>query len=198
MATMRSRTSRAGPAARANADEGAAGSCGKLRKANDTSAPVRLHLDEQNSRRRRQAGFSLIELMAVVAIIAVMTTSVLMLTRTSSRGATLKATAVAIAAQLKTARTNAMRYRRDEVVVIDMHRRHLVRQGSNEITRIGEEINLLMLASDAERLSAQVAGIRFFPNGSSSGATLRLVQNDERYDVRVDWLTGRVAVEPAT
>ena len=148
--------------------------------------------------RHPEAGFTLIELMAVVAILAVMATSVLMLTRTSSRGATLKANAVAVAAHLMEARTKAMRRRRDEVVLVDVRRKQLVRQESRKVTHLNQEIGLAMVASDAERLSANVAGVRFFPNGSSSGATLRLDYNGEKYDVRVDWLTGRVAIQPVT
>lgn len=136
--------------------------------------------------------------MAVVAVMAVLTTAVVMLTSNSSRGAGLKASAAAVAAHLKDARTRAMSGRRAELVLVDVHRRLLVHEGTNRVTRLGPEIGLSMVASEAERRSAEVAGVRFFPNGSSSGVTLRLQSNGEGYDVRVDWLTGRVAIQPAT
>jgi general secretion pathway protein H len=38
-----------------------------------------------------------------------------------------------------------------------------------------------------------MAGVRFFPNGSSTGATIDLRTERQAYEVRINWLTGRVS-----
>ena len=132
-----------------------------------------------------------------MAIIAVVTSSVVMLTRTGTQGASLKATAFAIAAKLREARVNAVSRRRQQVVLIDIRRRKMTQNGVSKMEKIAPNTELKVFSAADERISRDIAGVRFFPNGSSTGATLRLIRNDQKYDVRVDWLTGRVAVVPA-
>jgi general secretion pathway protein H len=36
--------------------------------------------------------------------------------------------------------------------------------------------------------------VRFFPDGGSNGGRITLAAGDRKYDVDVDWLTGRVAI----
>jgi len=49
-------------------------------------------------------------------------------------------------------------------------------------------------AADSERLSPVTAGLRYFPNGSSTGATIEFQAERQGYEVRINWLTGRVSV----
>jgi hypothetical protein len=37
-------------------------------------------------------------------------------------------------------------------------------------------------------------GLRFFPNGGNSGETITLSDGERSYRLRLDWLTGRVAI----
>ena len=37
--------------------------------------------------------------------------------------------------------------------------------------------------------------IRFFPDGSSTGGHISLIEGKTEYRVNVDWLTGRIAIE---
>jgi len=139
----------------------------------------------------------LIELLTVMAIIAVVTSSVVMLAQTGTAGATLKATAYGIAANMREARASAVSTRRQQVVLINTRRRLITRNGAYKMAKIAPNIGLTIFSAEHERVSRDTAGVRFFPNGSSTGATLRLIRNGQKYDVRVDWLTGRVEVVPA-
>ena len=52
-------------------------------------------------------------------------------------------------------------------------------------------------AAESERLSADEIGVRFFADGSNSGASMVLRNESRAYHVTVDWLTGRVRVMEA-
>ena len=41
----------------------------------------------------------------------------------------------------------------------------------------------------------KVGAIRFFPDGGSNGGRITLAAGERKYDVDVDWLTGRVAIQ---
>jgi hypothetical protein len=47
----------------------------------------------------------------------------------------------------------------------------------------------------AEQRSQRIAVIRFLPNGASTGGRIRLETGRQAYEVRVNWLSGRVVVE---
>jgi len=47
----------------------------------------------------------------------------------------------------------------------------------------------------SELTSETVAGIRFFPDGGSTGGHIELTVNDREYRVNVAWLTGETRLE---
>jgi general secretion pathway protein H len=40
------------------------------------------------------------------------------------------------------------------------------------------------------------AVVRFYPDGASSGAVVRLSREKAEYEIRINWYTGGVAIEP--
>ena len=70
--------------------------------------------------------------------------------------------------------------------------------GSQRAHAVAPSIRLSLLTVAQERIERGVGSIRFFPDGSSTGGRVSLVQGDRRSDVLVDWLSGRVSVGDAT
>jgi general secretion pathway protein H len=84
------------------------------------------------------------------------------------------------------------------MVIIDMANR-LVMAGKNiPPLRIADTISVSSQTSATEQRSPSVAGIRFFPNGASTGGKVRLETGRQAYEVRINWLTGRIVVERAS
>ena len=55
-------------------------------------------------------------------------------------------------------------------------------------------VRLTLFTTTQEQLSPGIGAIRFYADGSSTGGGVRLAQGDRRYDVLVDWLTGRISI----
>lgn len=103
----------------------------------------------------------------------------------------LKAAAMQIAAILRTDRTAAMRTGRATTTSIDLSRRE-IRSGEMPSTMgLPNDVDLTVDYAARETLPS----VRFFPNGSSSGARLRITSRVAAYEIRVDWFTGAVRVE---
>lgn len=49
--------------------------------------------------------------------------------------------------------------------------------------------------TSAEVGNTQQAGIRFYPDGSSTGGSVDLTYNQQTYKVNVEWVTGRVSIQ---
>ena len=140
----------------------------------------------------RQSGFSLIEMVAVLAIIALTSGLILSAISPGKSSRELKSVAIEIAAHLRNARSFAINRQKQNVVIFDVSR-HIVNLGqSQKILHLDQDISMILNTADSEHQTARVAGIRFFPNGSSTGGTLQLRRHSQAYEIRVNWLNGRV------
>ena len=126
-------------------------------------------------------GFTLIELLVVLAIVATVLTLMTPMIGRLLPGAELKATAAALVTELREARAQATGRRQATTVRFDAETRALP-----------DEITLRLFDANLEPLDRKSGTIRFFPDGSSTGGRVRLEAGDSRYDIDVDWLTGRV------
>ncbi len=141
-----------------------------------------------------QSGFTLFEVLIVLAIISLIAGAVFLVPNAGSGTANLKSTAFSTAALLRQARSRAMVHGREVSVLVDLSRR-VIRSGNGvKPIRIGKEIKVAMSGAAGERKSRRAAGIRFFPNGSSTGGRIRFSSNEQTIGININWLTGRVSI----
>ncbi len=141
----------------------------------------------------RQAGFTLIEMQAVMLIIALV--AALVFSTMSGTGRTqLKAVALQTEALLRRERLGAILTARSREVSIDGQHRAFVGDGGRRV-EIPRDVTVDVLSAD-EQWSGRHAIVRFLPDGTSSGTVVRLSRGGAIYEVRVNWYTGSVLVEP--
>lgn len=143
------------------------------------------------SRAEQQAGFTLIEVMAVMLIIALVSA----LAVTTSRGtgrAQLYAVSLQAAALMRRERLGAILTASPRQVSLDGRDRVLWGEGGSQV-RIPADVVVDVLGSDVVR-DARLAVVRFQPDGASTGAVLRLSREQATYEVSVNWYTGSVVV----
>jgi general secretion pathway protein H len=141
----------------------------------------------------RRAGFTLIEVVAVMMIIALVAS--LAVTRMSNTGrGGLKALTLEAAALLRRERLGAVLTGQDRQVSLDGERRELVGDGGS-VLAIPRDVVLDVLGIDAV-WSGRQSVVRFAPDGASTGAVLKLSRENAEYEIRVNWFTGGVAIAP--
>ena len=141
----------------------------------------------------RGAGFTLIEVMAVMVIIALVASLAVTMMPGTGRGG-LKAVTLQAASLLRRERLGAILTGRDREVSLDSKRRILVGDGG-DIVALPRDVTLDILGIDA-LWSGRQAVVRFHPDGASTGAVLKLSREKAEYEIRVNWYTGGVAVGP--
>lgn len=144
--------------------------------------------------RSAEAGFTLIELLAVLAILAIAIAS---FTMNGSRGldtARLRALMVHTVAAIGQARADAMRGMTEKIFYIDVPHRRLSYPASGQILDVPSGIDLKVIVAAAERYKDGSVGIRFYPNGGSTGGEMTFTFRGQSYEIRVNWLTGNASL----
>ena len=139
-----------------------------------------------------RAGFTLMELLAVMMVASLAIGAISVAYRAPSPGVQLKTLAHVTASRLRDLRAAAMAARAERVATIDTARRVMAFGDARAPLEIRRGIAVSVTSADDETAAAR-ANIRFYPNGSSSGATIAFRSGGQAYEVRVNWLTGRVS-----
>ena len=144
--------------------------------------------------RSRRAGFTLLEVVLVLVIGAIAYVAVLALPARGASAADLKAAARTLAASLRHAQSMAMATRRDSALTIDVEAREFTVAGDSTVRQLPQALELKLYTAQSEVSSEKRGGIRFYPDGSSTGGRITVAAGPRKYLVDVDWLTGRVSI----
>jgi general secretion pathway protein H len=142
----------------------------------------------------REDGFTLIEMVCVLAIIALLAAILLPRMPRNTTRPQLEAYAITIASVLKADRTAAMRDRRQVVTQVDANARLLRSGASGRLVRLPDDVLFEALLPDRCNEKPAFSSISFFSSGMSCGGTLALTRAGAGYEIRVNWLTGGVDV----
>jgi general secretion pathway protein H len=144
--------------------------------------------------RGRQAGFTFLELILVIGLGAAIFGILLSFAPRGASSADLKAAARAVASGLRQAQSTALATRRDTVLSMDLDERSFTFTGASRTHTLPEGVELKLFTAQSEVQSERKGGIRFHPDGSSTGGRVTLATGPRQYTVDVDWLTGKVTI----
>ncbi|MGH6891712.1 MAG: GspH/FimT family pseudopilin [Dongiaceae bacterium] len=138
-------------------------------------------------------GFTLMELLVVLAILGFTLALAAPSLNRALPGLELKAGARNVASALREARALAIGRNRETTLTIDLDQRTLW-LGDQPPIRLSPRLGVSLLTAASEVTESGSGGIRFFPDGTSTGGRVALVLGERRRDVVVDWLTGAVSI----
>jgi general secretion pathway protein H len=139
------------------------------------------------------AGFTLIEMIVVIAIMALLAASLTVRGNPVSPTTHARAAVRAIAGAMRSARSEAIMSNRSISFTLDSaNRRYWWGQSPPET--LTADLRVAMLTSRNQMAGDAVGRIRFDPDGGSTGGRVAVAGGDRTWWVGVDWLTGRVSV----
>ena len=141
----------------------------------------------------RRPGFSLIELLVVLAVMGFVLVLFVGYKPPWSNTLNLRGTAAELAAGLRLARSEAIAHDRPVVLAVDLAG-HRYRVGGAPPHRLPPQLTVALLTVNGEKRDTTNGDIRFNPDGSSTGGRIVLADGARRVAVGVDWLTGRITV----
>ncbi|MFP4077470.1 MAG: GspH/FimT family pseudopilin [Halochromatium sp.] len=143
---------------------------------------------------RLAAGFTLVELIVVLAIGGLLLTLTPPLITAALPGVELKAGARRAAGALRQTREIAIAKGVEAVWLLDTENGRYRIEGQARSGALPDGIDLELVSARDELRNERLGGIRFFPDGTSTGGRLILKRGTGGYQVGVNWLTGRILV----
>lgn len=139
-------------------------------------------------------GFSLIELLvALVLLVAMLAVAPAYFSKGIS-SAEFRNSAREIAAGLRATQAQAISRFQERVFQLDLEERLYSTDGMATTTALPADLVMTLKTAESERNSETEGGIRFFPDGSSTGGEIKLTNEGNSLRVAVNWATGRVTI----
>jgi general secretion pathway protein H len=144
--------------------------------------------------RARERGFTLLEMVCVIALVAMLAAVLLPFVPRHTSRARLQAYALEAATLLKADRNTAIRRGADVSTLVDAPSRAIRSGVTAQTIRIPDDVRFDALLPQTCRQHAALSTISFFADGLSCGGSIALSRLDSTYEIRVNWLTGRIEI----
>jgi general secretion pathway protein H len=141
---------------------------------------------------RGAGGFSLVEMLVVLAILSLAVAWAAPALRDGSGRRALRASAGEIAAYLREARTAALLSGSDSMVALDLAGRRISGSWGADALALPADGEIAVLTAREELVRTGAPSFRFFADGGATGGAIRLTRNRIEERVAIDWLTGRI------
>ncbi len=142
---------------------------------------------------RAARGFTLVEILAVVALIALAMTLVAVTVGDGLTGARVKAASRDLVAAMRYTRGQAIVQRKPQTIAIDVDGRRY-RAAGRKWVELPRNMEMKLETARSEMEGEGVGRIRFFPDGASTGGNVDLILGEVIWRIEVNWLTGEVSV----
>lgn len=142
----------------------------------------------------RHNGFTLLELLVVLALLAMSYALIPPMFAVGGSTTELKAGARQVAAGLRKARSQAIVSRNEATLTLNVESRSFLLSGEAKPRSLPSQAEISVFTDQGEVVDADTAAIRFYPDGSSTGGRVTLAMGERKFHIDIDWLTGQVEI----
>lgn len=145
---------------------------------------------------RRAAGFSLLEIIIVLVLVAIVVAIGASAMSRQLPGQRLQHSARELASQLRYTRAQAIASGESKLFTLDARSREW-QAGDKRSGQLGRDIQVVATGARNEQQREGVAAVRFFPEGAATGGRFVLSHGQAAWQIDVQWLTGEVSLQRA-
>jgi general secretion pathway protein H len=142
----------------------------------------------------REHGVTLLELLIVLMLMALIAGIAIPMFGGGVSSTDLKSATRDVATGLRFARDQAIAQRAESLLELNLQGRTFRVPPDPRTHRLPERLELKLYTAQRDLVDEKIGAIRFFPDGGSNGGRITLAAGERKYDVDVDWLTGRVSI----
>ena len=144
--------------------------------------------------KRDTGGFSLIELLITLTLLVADVSLVPVYLSKGVSTAELKSSVRQIVSGLKFVRSEAVSKSKEQVFLLDVQKREFTTHPGGKARELPKGLDLRLKTAQSEQISEDQGGIRFFPDGSSTGGEISVSSDARAFSIAVNWISGKVEV----
>lgn len=141
----------------------------------------------------RARGFTLIEILLVIGIMAVITTIVAVQVVGSLDSAKVASAGRDLMAAMRYTRGAALLQHQSQAVIFDVEKKTYQVPGKDPV-ELPDAMEIELFSATEEQLDEKTGAIRFYPDGGSTGGQVKLSVDGRSWTVQVAWLTGDIGL----
>ena len=142
----------------------------------------------------RSKGFTLIEMVVVIVLIGIVASVVTFSFTRTLAGARIQAASNDLVAGLRYTRGQAIVKGEQKVLLLDLEKNTWLAPGKT-VRELPKGMILRLTTAQQELTSDKAGGIRFFPDGSSTGGNIAVVLGEREWKINIGWLTGEITLD---
>lgn len=140
---------------------------------------------------RPRRGFTLLEMLVVLLLISIAVTAVSMTIARSLESARVNAASRDLAAALRYTRGQAIVKGQEQVIQFNLRNWSYTVPG-RPVRTLPKGMELRVRTAAEEQIDDDTWGMRFYPDGASTGGRLTIIRGPREWHINVSWLTGEV------
>ena len=144
---------------------------------------------------KAEAGFTLLEMLVVLTILGLITAQALPAFYRMLPGFRLQADLRAARTIFAEARAAAIQGYQETVVTVNVETGTLGMTGSDRQVQFASDVGMTLVTATTELAGSDAGGIRFYPDGTSTGGRLTIVRDEAAHTIIVDWITGQASID---
>jgi general secretion pathway protein H len=139
------------------------------------------------------AGFTLLEMIVVMVIAGALVALTPPMISRVIPSVKLKGASQEMAAALRFLRSWSIAQGEEGLLVLDLEQKQYQITPREQVYRLPESTEVRLVSVSDESPNDKQGGIRFYPDGSSTGGRVILKGSGSKHQIDVDWLTGRIS-----
>jgi general secretion pathway protein H len=139
-------------------------------------------------------GFTLIELLLVIVIIVMSVSVVVSNIGSGNQTALLNGAVREIASALRFTRGHALTHSKESSFVFNLQENTYQVTGRDKVFKLSSDLDITLNIAQSQ-VSETTGGIRYFPDGSSTGGRITLELGENKRQLDINWLTGQVVID---
>lgn len=144
--------------------------------------------------RYQPRGFTLLEILIVLGIIGMLAAILVPRAMSGTDHYTMGRNIREVASALRMTRSLAIETQKEQVIQFNLSQQ-TYQIPKEKARHIDENLDLEVFTAQSELSEdQQIAGIRFYPDGASTGGRVTLILDDDKRAVDIVWMTGQINV----